>query len=80
MADLIRIKGGIGDVPDLQDRELAYSKDQQALYIGSDNENTRLCGAGDAARIEALYAAISELSAKIDGIIARLDGQEQLSE
>ena len=80
MADLIRIRGGIGDVPDLQYRELAYSKDQQALYIGSDNENIRLCGAGDAARIDALYAEISGLSAKIEGIIARLEGQEQPSE
>lgn len=64
MADLIRIKGGNGDVPALQDREIAYSKKGKALYIGTDGGNVRLCGADD----------IKELNARIDEIISRLDG------
>ena len=59
MADLIKIKGGRGTTPTLQDRELAYNKDEQALYIGTENGNVKLCGA--------------ELFAKIEEIIARLD-------
>ena len=62
MADLIRIKGGSGAVPTLQDREIAYSKDEKALYIGTDNGNVRLCGADD----------ISELRQLISDIAARL--------
>ena len=59
MADLIKIKGGKGTVPTLQDKELGYSRDEQALYIGTENGNVKLCGA--------------ELFAKIEEIIARLD-------
>ena len=59
MADLIKIKGGRGTTPTLQDRELAFNKDEQALYIGTENGNVKLCGA--------------ELFAKIEEIIARLD-------
>ena len=62
MADLIRIKGGSGTVPTLQDRELAYSKTEQALYIGTENGNVRLTGVD-----------LSEINARIDAIIARLD-------
>ena len=47
MADTIRIKGGNGDVPTLQDREIAYRKDEKALYIGTGAGNIRLCGADD---------------------------------
>lgn len=78
MADLIRIKGGTGDVPDLQDRELAFKKDTKELYIGSDGEKVRLCGAGDTAG--GFDAVISEMNAKIDAITARLDRLEQPSE
>ena len=63
MADSIKIKGGSGSVPTLQDREIAYSKDEKALYIGTENGNVRLCGADD----------ISQLTALINDIIARLD-------
>ena len=63
MADLIRIKGGRGAVPTLQDRELAYSKDEVALYIGTENGNVMLCLAGD----------LSAINTKLDEIIARLD-------
>ena len=70
MADLIMIKGGSGDVPTLQDRELAYRKDEQALYIGSDGVNVRLCGAND---ISGLNTRLDALSQLITDIIARLD-------
>ena len=66
MADLIKIKGGRGTVPTLQDREMAYGKDEKALYIGTDGGNERLCGAGD----------IAQLIARIDEIIARLEALE----
>lgn len=70
MADLIRIKGGSGDVPVLQDRELAYSKDEKALYIGTDGGNVRLCSANDVSEIEAL----------IENITTRLETLEKPSE
>lgn len=68
MADTIRIKGGNGEVPTLQDRELAVKKDTKELYIGINGENIRLCGASD----------IDDIKKYIDGLIAeinaRLDG------
>ena len=87
MADLITIKGGSGDVPTLQDRELAYRKDEKALYIGTGDKNVRLCGAEDAERIDAIGAAVSGLNAKneemsklIENITARLEALETPSE
>ena len=65
MADLIQIKGGNGTVPTLQDRELAIKKDTGELYIGTQNGNVRLCGAGDIARLEQL---IEEITARLDAI------------
>lgn len=47
MDDLIRIKGGSGETPALQDREIAYNKSEKALYIGTPDGNVRLCGADD---------------------------------
>lgn len=70
MADLIKIKGGSGAVPTLQSRELAYSKDEKALYIGTDSGNVRLCGADD----------ISGLTQLINDITARLEVLETPSE
>lgn len=62
MADLITIKGGTGTVPTLQDREIAYSKDEKALYIGTSNGNVRLCGAED---IGALNVLIADITARL---------------
>ncbi len=70
MADLIRIKGGSGNVPTLQERELAYRKDEKALYIGASTGNERLCGADD---ISELNAKIKALEGTINVITARLD-------
>lgn len=62
MADLIKIKAGSGNVPTLQERELAYRKDEKALYIGTDDKNERLCGAED----------LSEVNSRLDGINAEI--------
>ena len=80
MADLIRIKGGSGNVPILQDREIAYSRDEKALYIGTDDGNVRLGGENDVAMIMELQATIQSLSLVIESITARLDAVEQSSE
>lgn len=71
MADIIKIKGGSGAVPTLQDRELAYSKDEQALYIGTENGNVKLVGGS---------TDISEISKQIEDIIARLEALENPTE
>ena len=60
MADLIKIKGGNGNVPELQDKELGYRKDEKALYIGTDNGNMRLCGANDKAELKTYIDAYIE--------------------
>ena len=77
MADLIKIKGGSGSVPTLQDRELAYSKDEEALYIGTGDENLRLCGVKD---VSELNTKLDEIFRRIDEITARLDTPETPSE
>lgn len=65
MADLITIKGGTGTVPTLQDREIAYSKDEKALYIGTSNGNVKLCGADD---IGALHTLVNNITARLDAL------------
>lgn len=74
MADLIRIKGGNGAVPTLKDREMAYSKDEKALYIGTESGNVRLCSAEDAdtnqlaTKIDDLTMAFFELAARVQAL------------
>ena len=63
MADKIKIKGGTGSVPALQDRELAYSKDEKTLYIGTTSGNVKVSDANWEARIQALEAKIQALEA-----------------
>ena len=67
MADLIKIKGGSGEVPELEDRELGYSRDEKALYIGTKNGNVKLCGADDVATLQGL----------IEGLKARIEVLEK---
>ena len=67
MADLIKIKGGTGAVPTLQDREIGYSKDEKALYIGTANGNVRLCGADDLIGIQALITDINTRLKALEG-------------
>lgn len=65
MDDLIRIKGGSGETPALQDREIAYNKSDKALYIGTPDGNVRLCGADD---IEALHKLIDALGERLTAL------------
>ena len=67
MADLIKIKGGSGEVPELEDKELGYSRDEKALYIGTKNGNVKLCGADDVATLQGL----------IEGLKARVEALEK---
>ena len=64
MADLITIKGGSGDVPKLQPRELAYRKDEKALYIGTEDGNVKL---GD--------AEVKAMKAYVDGLVATINAR-----
>ena len=80
MADTIKIKGGDGDVPALQDREQAYSKTEKTLYIGTNGTkegNVRLCGANDVSELD---AKIEALGIRIDDITARLEALEPSEE
>lgn len=87
MADLIKIKGGSGDVPTLQDRELAIKKGDKELYCGIDGENVRLCGANDkvlldtlSATVGSLQATIATINSTIEDITARLEELKTPSE
>lgn len=65
MADSIKIKGGNGEVPALQDREIAYSKDGRALYIGTNGTKDGNVKVGDASweeRIKALEDAVAAMT------------------
>lgn len=78
MADLIQIKGGSGTVPALQDRELAYSKDEKALYIGTPEGNVLVGKESWGTDIESLKGkpecySKEEVDELIAGITARLD-------
>ena len=70
MSDLIKIKGGHGNVPPLQEREPAYSY-ENGLYIGTPNGNVRVGG-----DTTALEAKITALEGQISGVIARLEALE----
>ena len=80
MSDLIKIKGGRGAVPTLQDRELAYSKDEVALYIGTEDGNIKLCGVGQGADEDAVKVYIdglvADINTRLEAIEARLDALE----
>ena len=79
MADLVRIKtGALGsraEMPKLQydsekGSELGFRTDEEALYIGTQNGNVRLCGSKD----------MAEINSAIQNIIARLEALETPSE
>lgn len=77
MADLIIIKGGKGDVPQLQDKELGYSRDEKALYIGTANGNVKLCNADDIFTILSHANTLTEHKKELDDIKKRLDALEE---
>lgn len=89
MADLIQIKGGSGDVPTLQDRELAIKKNgsESELYCGIGGVNVRLCGANDKVLLDtlsvtvgSLQATIATINSTIEDITARLEELKTPSE
>ena len=65
MADKILIKGGTGEVPKLDVRELGYSKDVKALFIGTEEGNVRLCGADD---IAGILTQLDEIKARLSSL------------
>jgi hypothetical protein len=79
MNDLILIKSGSlngrNAMPKLNEGEFGYRTDTKELYIGADGKNVRLCGVGDAEKINALELRILTLEAQIEEITARLDAQ-----
>ncbi len=91
MQDLIRLKGGSGEVPDLQDREPAVHKKNKELYIGINGENVRMCGANDLTEINSkineilseistLTTTIANIESEITNIKSRLGALETSSE
>ena len=48
MADLIQIKAGNNVGKSLADREIAYSRNEEALYIGDNGKNVKLTRKADA--------------------------------
>jgi hypothetical protein len=81
MADLIKIKGGSGEVPKLQERELAYSKDNKSLYIGTEGGNEKVGDVAWEQRIANLegMAGISgepfATEAYVDALIAEINAR-----
>lgn len=80
MADLIQIKGGSGNVPTLQDREIAYSKDEKALYIGTSSGNVRLCGVEELVKIADIYTKIDNITTQLGELQTRLEALETPTE
>lgn len=74
MDDTIKIRGGSGETPELQDRELGYNRNEKALCIGTPDGNVRLCGAGDISEAKE-YADELILGAKryIDGLMVEVN-------
>ena len=74
MADQIIIKHGAlngrNKMPLLNSMELGYQEDEDALYIGRNAQNLRLCGVGD---INNINTQIEELRGLIRDLTARLD-------
>ena len=80
MADLIKIKGGSGDVPALQDRELAYRRDEKAFYIGTKDGNVRLCGVDELVKIADIYTKTDNITTQLDELQTRLEALEAPTE
>lgn len=84
MNDLILIKtGALGDrdaMPKLNEGEPGYRTDTKELFIGTEDGNVRLCGAGDLAeakayadsKVSGVNALISANSSEITNIKTRL--------
>lgn len=82
MADTILIKAGNkSTMPTLHDREIAYCKDEKALYIGTAGGNVKLCDADGSRAIKDLEQAMNDkLSATPAPAISQLNSTATLSE
>lgn len=72
MADTILLKGGKkANMPTLRDREIVVATDEEAVYIGINGKNVRVCGADDKAQLDNKLTAtqaetLTELAAGSD--------------
>ena len=58
MADTIQVRAGNKEnMPELAQREIAYVKDEKALYVGTPEGNVKILGDDIAKRLEATRAA-----------------------
>lgn len=80
MADVIKLKGGSGDVPTLADKEPAYSRSEKALYVGTPNGNEKVGDANWETRIAALEGEVLALRNTLNEMNNRLEALEQPSE
>ncbi len=85
MADLIRIKAGNTlkraedkPTPELAENEVAYSKDEKALFIGTADGNVKLCKAEDVDTIAEHTERITAIEAMLEEINARFDATESV--
>ena len=67
-------------MPNLNENELGFQKDEQALCIGTKDGNLVLCTAGDRTTLINHEAQIRALEAEMDTIIARLEALEKANE
>lgn len=70
--DTILLKGGKkANMPVLREREIVVATDEEALYVGINGKNVRVCGAGDKAELDKKLtankmASLSPLAADSD--------------
>lgn len=76
MADSLQIRGGNkATMPVLQIREIAYCKDEKALYIGTSGGNVKLCDADDPGRITALETTTATHTTQIETLETSVEGK-----
>lgn len=76
MPDSLQIRGGNkATMPVLQIREIAYCKDEKALYIGTSGGNVKLCDADDPDRITALETTTATHTAQIGTLETSVEGK-----
>ena len=60
MADTIKIRGGKkAGLPALSQRELGFTTDEEALYIGTNGQTKMLCKVGDPEKLAALSNTVT---------------------
>ena len=79
MADTILIKAGNkSTMPSLRDREIAYCKDEKALYIGTTGGNVKLCDPEELSKKLTANAAAAQSSiadgAELPDVITAFNG------